>query len=820
MRHRFKILISLIITIFILIPVGAYSIWIFNNEVETTKEVDTNVKIDDIKENYIFGKEYNENTTYTIYFFPSTLYLNEYYNYLDNASGATLPESSGYIEPGIDDSGNLIYDENGNIIYDISSGAIIDNYKNIVSANNSYLDSEHDEYYQKYYHEPVPVFHDNWGSIRDYYELAYQDTINSPKDDDLLIGKKDEQIWYRYGSTYSIDSDTGVITSTSTNHGNQFASRNMHRYNRFGYWNTLNFEEGRYLPIKLTVDSVIPLKLYSDLMAEPFTDMGDNHHWYNYTFSNWCYANETERPYDNVVDDKSLELRPFLNYDNDDYFDIMNSLEKYADENNVIRLFPIFSNGKNYDAQDLSMGGRDAIKLSYEYNSSIVGNKYDYDVLKEAYFTYANEQLGGTGYGYKVNFAYINNFILDPRLYSSINVSIAFSYSNAGWISGWNDTYTFEDIANIDQVKNLGTGLYNFFLFITDAGETTNNSNTPSNYLENMENTATEANGFKSLNERNLEVLGEAEVADQSGEGKRQVLLCCEKISNIKLIKNIDIDNKTKEELETEINNQYDNAPNFVTPPNNIYRRTKNSSGEYVYDENPIGSINKYIYIMRNVDFMDDEFQHLQFRFGTKELENISFDLEASNTELVYDLQFDENNNVIVPEYYQIFEPASEYFELIRNDVFRGLKTKKTGIYDIILVWDNNSQGFKVYTYRHSNLFIKLFSENVGHYESTHVNGGLAKHINDDGSDLSTLIWEKHYSSGETIYAEDISEKDETTTFEESIRNFVASINGNINDYVIRDHVTQYLVAYFDNDSLIFEHMPIRKNYLFYIEKK
>ena len=90
----------------------AFAIWHID-VVQYTDSRSLSVMKDDIFENYDIKKvgddDSNQIKTYTIYLYPSTLYLNDYLDYLNGETEVLPEEKYGYIEPSVGIDGNISY---------------------------------------------------------------------------------------------------------------------------------------------------------------------------------------------------------------------------------------------------------------------------------------------------------------------------------------------------------------------------------------------------------------------------------------------------------------------------------------------------------------------------------------------------------------------------------------------------------------------------------------------------------------------------------------------------------------------------------------
>ena len=166
-----------------------------------------------------------------------------------------------------------------------------------------------------------------------------------------------------------------------------------------------------------------------------------------------------------------------LNY----IFDIMQNPSKYASvENgeNVIRLFPVFSNGKNYkknqdDVVPAANGAGDALRANFLYtddakpsikNDALVSEtKLNYDSLGYSY-TYTND---GQSVNYIVNYGVLKTVELKKGKYEEISFSIEpASEDSANWQGNWIKTHVFTQKAIDAFISKYVEGVYTFYYLI------------------------------------------------------------------------------------------------------------------------------------------------------------------------------------------------------------------------------------------------------------------------------------------------------------------------------------------------------------------
>ena len=197
----------------------------------------------------------------------------------------------------------------------------------------------------------------------------------------------------------------------------------QYRNDRFGFWSPFydwddpknkstlgktEYSASRYLPIKITVNGNLTPDDMAKIIPTVESSMFDNHLYFDFTANGWTYVKksgselkDSELEYQNAIGGFTAKDLKYI-------FDIMQNPSKYASvENgeNVIRLFPVFSNGKNYKSNpgevvSAANGAGDALRANFLYtddakstikNDALVSEtKLNYDSLKYSY-TYTNE---------------------------------------------------------------------------------------------------------------------------------------------------------------------------------------------------------------------------------------------------------------------------------------------------------------------------------------------------------------------------------------------------------------------------------------------
>lgn len=427
MRKYIISILSILLTMIFCIGL-AFSYWYFG-KIEGAAESPVMLKQDDIEEN-------NETTSlssvYTIYFFPSALYINDYIDYLDKITSTKPEDLYGYIEPSLDDFGNVIYNGNGSVQYDRHSSKMYsrhtyggdggyigeklmehttttgtnstdstDSTTDTNSTTTTTIGSDYSSLYlvedtKSYistdrttrtgkltdiltnsaaYPTAYNAYTTYYTSDRQYDTLSKTSTVtngpkkwsdkiyayyDSDKDGEITDDTKDSFPRYYIG-----DGDLDETPLDNFKNDTQYLRRNQHVYDRFGAWRYVEYGDGRFMPLKIIVDENFSFEYLSEVMKEPISSMCDNNQWFNLTFSEWAYVDThtassegyTLPYYASIAKDFSgisakqfRVTNAFKSFDMAQTFDVMQDFSKYADEDNVIRLFPTFSNGKNYIA--------------------------------------------------------------------------------------------------------------------------------------------------------------------------------------------------------------------------------------------------------------------------------------------------------------------------------------------------------------------------------------------------------------------------------------------------------------------------------------
>lgn len=736
--------ILIIFSIFCL-PLACFGAWYFEN-INHVHELPVDIGIDDIEENYSFSNTRIEEETYTIYFFPSVLYLKQYYEYLNDST--------------------LIKPEDMNINGDYDSY-----YLNIVRQNNYYLDDYHGSASVEYNHDVIyREQYQNKNYINPYYEPNNQnETIN---------------IGY-VGESFILDSLESRLT------------RNVHRYDRFGYWKDKNFKNNRYGPIKIENISVLDAGTFQNLIPnDPLSDMSDQAGWYNLSFSAWTYIDTNlgpinGYPYDRSNESDPLEIECFTNKDIRHYFDALNSLEMYADEDNIIRLFPHFSCGLNYTTSDTrEQGRRDAIKALVDG--------------EEKYLFYNGEAHLEVNRVPYVKTASLINVYLDSN--STLNLQIRRLEGEDGYETGsdqWRQFYTRNDKLST-VINNYGSGLYNFYLFVGNSGtdfRSLGGWSSESIANEDINDSLNQVPLDSILHGKYLTELAKGFADSDAGwlyGNSRPYVLYVEKVTDLRLIDEIDKDSNINQYVNGQDGNSgvYDQMPNFT-----IYNGAiKDISGNNL--------TYSYAYVLRNVDFLEEYGTYFQIRFGRKYINALNFVAPT--------------NNIVVGEgeLARTFEPYTNFFDKFSSNnnsnqnVSRPIdgNNELYSIYDFIILY-NNVNSISLYAYRHENLFVKIFRDNPDRN-----NEGFAIHSSTSNAEITKgLIWKSSFASGDYLSLN--KSNTNNVTIENALKTYFN--NNNITSCLVRDRVSNIIVFRYSNNGLSLNdtNFVIRKNYIFYLDE-
>ena len=396
----------LIVPIFMMLPLSAYSLFYF----ETTKDettIDTDVRIDDIAENYTFASSTKvDMPTYDIYFFPSLLYMDT------SIFGEKPEEYDGY----------LLADNNGGGLTRVGN------------TNNDY-------YYRSL---DIGNRSDASASASDYYVYSSDDG----NDPDTIYGKS----WEINGRDYGVVGED-LIVDQYNNNGDGRYPRNMYRQERFGYWPNKNLDDGRFLPIKFEGVEQLSSYLYNVYIVDPLCSMNDPGNYYVYYFAGWTYKKPNGEMPVNRGNGYSLIQSMFRNSDNPYIFDILENPANYADDEGVIRLYPYFVGEGTYD----SYATNDSTRIKVNDDSNI--KRFVFAGETQPDISTGNHKISN------ISLAVSYNVPLDSNTKISIDWMKKDDYSGNEW-----NNNVFE-ISGGDIVNEYGQGLYNFYIAVGYNGQ-------------------------------------------------------------------------------------------------------------------------------------------------------------------------------------------------------------------------------------------------------------------------------------------------------------------------------------------------------------
>lgn len=582
----------------------------------------------------------------------------------------------------------------------------------------------------------------------------------------------------------------------------QFQNRRQFRNDRFGFWTDFydwddpnnssqkpaNLTSGsRYLPIKITVNGNLSPDVLAEILPNVLASMFDRDGYFDATANIWTY-NKYNSNHDISNSTYSKAKEGFTAKDIANIFDVMQSPKNYCDEENVVRLYPVFSNGKNYDNDnkqaDPSLGGKDPIKAEFYYNDD--ANDLDRLVTHKK-LTYSNEngQLNGTSY--TTYYLVLKNIYLEEGLYKKITISSCYTTGKFGYAGVWYPEFTIMGSQLDNFIKTYGEGLYTFYVPIGNAANMG-----PSSDLGTFKNVAKsivdDSTVFKNLYGKNLIQCGQNIIGTDyyknmiSGGSEirgKTIALTIEKVTNLRLVSNIPIDeDKINEDGQiTGTNNWGDidstiesgllTAKNFViTDRNTVQTYNKDTNGMATNKANPSSP---YIYLLQNADFRYVNNLYFQIRFSNKYIENAlriitdftdygtDTTLESFNKPSSYASVTIGGNSIEFASQRELIEDNESLFisnaeasstDGVKRQGFKLRDYLARGVYDILLVSygsitvkdannnDKTVQLLNMYINRHRNSFIKVFDSNPGSFTL----------LNDENS---TFI--SHKQSGDTL---------------------------------------------------------------------
>ncbi len=875
------------------------SYFYFENNRVTSEEIKDKIKVDDIEENYRFGNQ-SENTTYTIYFFPSAAYLHLYKDYLDGSTIYKPEEQFGYKEVQYNETGNILLDDNGNARYSLSS----EKGKYAEYSNQTSLDITYDGAYRRYIGDEFSC--DNFEADNGYaYNSggAYSESQNNltayngtkrtwgvPNEEfTIKTGDSDRVENYNGHNQYSLDRlgcwDDCYYYGKTVSDGSGDAAPTGEIY---GNYPSLQSEmddtnTGRYLPIKVTVSNTLSTSVMEKAVQDIFSSMGNNVDLHNYSFTEWTYVDtslidDSKYPYGTETN-KEYRQTTSTNVDypiggafqpipTERYFDMFSELSKYADSDGVIRLFPLFSNGKKNNATTFLNGGGAAQKLKITYgDGDNQETEYKYPFFKsdvydngQTYFTYGENDSSSETLlvsDYIRLFSYNNIKITSSNKVSSLT----FSANNIwGGATGWHkiegtDKYFWANLYQLDSsyiqnelISKYGEGLYTFYIMVANYSYQNGPSPSSSNSVATMQGTfdcfynnivSQAIDGrFSSLKNKNL-----IQIKDTShyySDYKcSPTVIAFEKVDEPKIIDDIEVSTDSKvRNLNSYISSKFELSSGFSKNTSSIFEGSYDSdTGEYSVVGDDLSSSSPYTYVVKNVDFMKDDSLYFMISFNETYSTSRTFNAESSFDYLIYDPTVNSNTTTYTISPENVFTKASEYIEVVDvngtdGKTYQMLKFKDAeylGVYDIIIKYDNSKSRYDIYMFRHSNLFCYVFDSKLDDYkDGKFVNhelqgSGDSKYVELSDSTYANLLFEYKYFLGQSLSSDSKSTSvNSGLTLDECLRNKIATYsNKDLINYVLKDRITDAIVAkYVQNDDGTYTlicNQKIYKNYIFYL---
>ena len=586
------------------------------------------------------------------------------------------------------------------------------------------------------------------------------------------------------------DDIEGSFVFEDGNQVSQMGNRAQYRNDRFGYWTSFydwsdpNNEDyyidnsaSRYLPIKITVNGNLSPDDMAKVIPSLSTSMFDDHMWFDFSSNVWTYVTYANNAYNFDSKEYTTATEGFTAQDITNIFDIMQNPSKYADKDGNIRLFPVFSNGKNGNAVSVSDGGGDAVQASFSYanDSSNIENDILPSSTKLTWSTYSYRSASNGFYdNYDVSYAVLKNVEIKKGKFKSITFKIDTTYFDyePHWGGFWIDVYKLEASTIDEFATTYGEGLYTFYFFLGNRGNNKSLSNeTAFPNVKNkslIENVVSYNDSSNELAHKYLINIEEPKWAQtDKGQGdqgngssvntpnySRPVALAVEKVTNLRLVSDIPIAegenglpsaDQDWDSIDGNIKQGLLNAKNF-TIADEVYGFKDN-----IYDEDNIDlssgtrldTNNPYIYFIQNADFRFVNNLYFQIRFSNDYINdamNVTTDYSSIKEEKPDKYVAYSINNQVLKFKFQDSDDGDVFIENATagsgTDVRQGFKLKDynaRGIYDILLISHGtagNKQQYYMYVNRHTNSFIKLFYGNPGTFEFDQTGSGDTTSMN------------------------------------------------------------------------------------------
>lgn len=590
------------------------------------------------------------------------------------------------------------------------------------------------------------------------------------------------------------------------NYDEQLQKRRQYRNDRFGFWtefydwsassNNPNYDpdndlyiEGtgsRYLPIKITTNGNLTPDTLAEILPDLSASMYSKDVYSDYTANVWTY--NTVDSSGNLKGDYTTATGGFTSKDIANVFDIMQNPSNYADEDNVIRLYPVYSNGKvpNEPRPAIEEGGRDALRAKFEYSETNDSLTSKLITHKKLVYSKESDEFNGI----EINYAILKNIYLEPGLYTSITFDGDYAYGSGEWRGRWHSMFRADNSQITNFLNTYGEGLYTFYLVIGNSAGIGDTNVT----LENVQSYITsDQSKCVSLNQKSLipwdfYTVKDDKIEDSTGyttgytsylqdhddmdRNNRPVALFIEKVTNLRLVTDIPI--KESEEgtpskdqdwkgIDSSVQAGLLSAKNFLLADGvKTYNKVDGSEGQI--DQTSVTDVTSpYVYFIQNADFRYVNNLYFQIRFSNQYIPNALRIVTDFNEYLDENDPLNQEESNISnksPNNYVSYTIGGETFELASQrallgdgeDLYiqnvsasssdgtkrEGFKLKDyyaRGVYDIMLVANGSySEGegddersirvYNMYINRHTNSFIKVFDKNPGTFNYT--GGGIS----------------------------------------------------------------------------------------------
>lgn len=261
-----------------------------------------------------------------------------------------------------------------------------------------------------------------------------------------------------------------------------------------------------------------------------------------------------------------------------------------------------------------------------------------------------------------------------------------------------------------------------------------------------------------------------------------------EKVDELKAINDIEVndssDELTSDNLDTFIKKQYEYSDGFYSNNSLIYEATYDeTTSKYNIVGDEISSSNPYIYVAKNVDFINDDSLYFMITFSESYSEKRKFSTtnsykylatpEVSSDETSGETTYTYSPDDIYTDAYEYVEQVSVTSESKTYNLFKFKSSEVKGIYDILIKYNSNNNNYEMYMFRHSNLFCYVFDSQLSAYSS----GNFVDHTFDEttyknAASGAQLLFENKYFLGESIKGNDIStSSNKGKTLDEILRN-------------------------------------------------